>query len=49
MKKMGFKMPIYGIFSQKFSNFEVLLVDNNSNDGAIGLVKKIFQSKNIKI
>ena len=29
-------------FSQKFSNFEVLLVDNNSNDGTIGLVKKNF-------
>ena len=33
---------LYGIFSQKFSNFEVLLVDNNSNDGTIGLVKKNF-------
>ena len=43
MKKKWVLKCLYGIFFTKFSNFEVLLVDNNSNDGTIGLVKKIFQ------
>ena len=33
---------LLSLYNQKFSNYEVLLIDNNSNDGTIDLVKKNF-------
>ena len=30
------------IYNQKYKNFEVILVDNNSNDKTISIVKKNF-------
>ena len=30
------------IFNQQYKNFEVILVDNNSKDKTISIVKRIF-------
>ena len=34
---------LHEILNQKFNSYEVLLIDNNSSDKTIHIVKKIFQ------
>ena len=37
------------IFNQQYQNFEVILVDNNSKDKTINIVKKLSKSKNYNL